>query len=145
MRHKRWWIKAFCVFFPAFGGHMHPSASRELVLLSGVMQAIMLPMLAAATLTSAIGRCDRRIASAGFGTDVVALRGRQLIAGAWAGANGSSTWSADWGYDRNRTPVLEEAGSSRNAVNRAFKVQYPRLHGQVRQTLNLQPCTQSCP
>jgi len=63
-RDRLRWIRAFCVIFPLFAFvtyvvHRHPVA---LILASGVMQAIMLPILGGATLYFRYCRCDRRIA-----------------------------------------------------------------------------------
>jgi hypothetical protein len=60
---KLWWVRAFCVGFPAFSlvVCLFIRAPAELVLASGVMQAIMLPMLGAATLYYRYYRVDRRI------------------------------------------------------------------------------------
>ncbi|MDD4267505.1 MAG: Nramp family divalent metal transporter [Pirellulales bacterium] len=88
---RRWWIKAFCVFFPAFAAVTCILVRKpgELVLLSGVMQAIMLPMLAAATLYFRYRRCDRRITPGRLWDLMLWLSAvGMLIAGAWAGANG---------------------------------------------------------
>jgi len=62
-RAQLWWVRAFCVLFPLIALLFcvvirHPV---KLVLASGVMQAIMLPMLAVATLYFRYRRCDRRI------------------------------------------------------------------------------------
>ncbi len=62
-RQRWWWIKGFCVFFPLLALFFyvfirHPG---KLILASGVMQAIMLPMLAGATLYFRYWRCDARI------------------------------------------------------------------------------------
>lgn len=58
-----WWVRAFCVLFPAFSlvVCLFIRAPAELVLASGVMQAIMLPMLGAATLYYRYCRVDARI------------------------------------------------------------------------------------
>lgn len=58
----RWWVRAFCVFLPLFALatcvlYRHPV---QLVLASGVMQAMMLPMLAAATLYFRYRKSDAR-------------------------------------------------------------------------------------
>lgn len=57
------WIRFFCVFFPIFAltTCIFIRKPAELVLISGVMQAMMLPMLAGATLYFRYCRCDRRI------------------------------------------------------------------------------------
>jgi len=89
---RRWWIKVFCVFFPAFAAVTCILVRKpgELVLLSGVMQAIMLPMLAAATLYFRYRRCDRRITPGRLWDLMLWLSAvGMLIAGAWAGANGA--------------------------------------------------------
>ena len=63
-RARLWWVRTFCMLFPAislviFVVLPHPT---KLVLASGVMQAIMLPMLGGATLYFRYRRCDPRIA-----------------------------------------------------------------------------------
>ncbi len=63
-RAQFWWVRAFSVLLPLIALLFcvfirHPV---KLILASGVMQAIMLPMLAAATLYFRYRRCDRRIA-----------------------------------------------------------------------------------
>jgi Mn2+/Fe2+ NRAMP family transporter len=62
-RARRGWVLAFCVAFPLFAlfCYVFIRYPARLVLASGVMQAIMLPMLAAATLYYRYRRCDRRI------------------------------------------------------------------------------------
>jgi len=62
-RSRRGWILAFCVFFPgcALVTCILFRQPEKLVLASGVMQAVMLPMLAGATLYFRYFRCDRRI------------------------------------------------------------------------------------
>jgi len=60
---RRWWVRAFCVIFPTSNliVYIFVRAPAQLVLLSGVMQAIMLPMLGAATLYFRHRKCDPRI------------------------------------------------------------------------------------
>lgn len=57
------WVKAFCVLLPLISltFFVFIRAPAKLVLASGVMQAIMLPMLGGATLYFRYRRCDRRI------------------------------------------------------------------------------------
>jgi Mn2+/Fe2+ NRAMP family transporter len=61
---RRAWVRTFCVGFPLFALTVYAfiPAPPRLVLAGGVMQAIMLPMLAVATLYFRYFRCDRRIA-----------------------------------------------------------------------------------
>jgi Mn2+/Fe2+ NRAMP family transporter len=61
---RLWWVRAFCVVLPlvALGFCIFLRRPAQLILASGVMQAIMLPMLAGATLYYRYRRCDRRIA-----------------------------------------------------------------------------------
>ncbi len=61
---RLWWVSAFCVFFPLSNlvVYIFVRAPAQLVLASGVMQAIMLPMLGAAALLFRYRRCDPRIA-----------------------------------------------------------------------------------
>ena len=60
---KRWWVRFFCVLFPvtALGFCIFIRHPVQLILASGVMQAVMLPMLAGATLYFRYRRCDGRI------------------------------------------------------------------------------------
>ena len=60
---RRTWMRFFCVFFPLFSltTCIFIRKPAEMVLLSGVMQAMMLPMLAGATLYFRYCLCDRRI------------------------------------------------------------------------------------
>jgi len=62
-KDRRWWILAFCFAFPLFAlfSYVFIRYPVRLVLASGVMQAIMLPMLAGATLYYRYRRCDKRI------------------------------------------------------------------------------------
>jgi Mn2+/Fe2+ NRAMP family transporter len=63
-RSRLWWIRTFCVGFPAFALATCILVRRpaQLVLASGFMQAVMLPMLGGATLYFRYRRCDPRIA-----------------------------------------------------------------------------------
>ena len=63
-RSRLRWIKGFCVLLPVVSltFFVFIRAPAKLVLASGVMQAIMLPMLGGATLYFRYRRCDRRIA-----------------------------------------------------------------------------------
>ena len=58
------WVRIFSVIFPlaCLVVYLFVQAPKELVLLSGMMQAIMLPMLAGAALYFRFRRCDPRIA-----------------------------------------------------------------------------------
>jgi Mn2+/Fe2+ NRAMP family transporter len=62
-RSRLAWIKGFCVLLPVVSlvFFVFIRAPAKLVLASGVMQAIMLPMLGGATLYFRYRRCDRRI------------------------------------------------------------------------------------
>ncbi|MCS7305167.1 MAG: Nramp family divalent metal transporter [Thermoguttaceae bacterium] len=60
----RWrWVKGFCVFLPSFALFCCLCIRRpeKLILASGLLQGIMLPMLAGATLYYRYRRCDQRI------------------------------------------------------------------------------------
>lgn len=61
---RLWWIRVFCVLFPmiALVTCILIRKPAQLVLASGFMQAVMLPMLGGATLYFRYRRCDRRIA-----------------------------------------------------------------------------------
>jgi Mn2+/Fe2+ NRAMP family transporter len=60
---KRFWTVAFCVLFPliCLTVYVFVRAPKQLVLASGLMQAIMLPMLGAAALYFRYRRCDSRL------------------------------------------------------------------------------------
>jgi Mn2+/Fe2+ NRAMP family transporter len=62
-RGRLWWVRAFCVIFPLFAlvVYLFIPDPVALILASGVMQAIMLPMLGGATLYFRYRRCDPRI------------------------------------------------------------------------------------
>ena len=99
-RARRWWIKAFCIFFPAFAlvTCIFIRKPGELVLLSGLMQAIMLPMLAGATLYFRYRRCDPRITPGTLWTLMLWLSGiGMLIAGTWAGITKTMDLLRAWG------------------------------------------------
>jgi Mn2+/Fe2+ NRAMP family transporter len=98
---RRWWIKAFCVFFPGFAlvTCIFIRKPGELVLFSGVMQAVMLPMLAGATLYFRYRRCDRRITPGRLWTLMLWLSAvGMLIAGAWAGVTKTLDLLHAWGW-----------------------------------------------
>jgi len=83
---RRWWIFLFCFVFPLFslGCYVVYRYPVLLVTASGVMQAIMLPMLAGATLYYRYHRSDKRIAP-GRAWDAmlwISALG-MLVAGAW--------------------------------------------------------------
>lgn len=87
-RARRWWIKAFSVFFPAFAltTCIFVRKPGELILLSGIMQAVMLPMLAGATLYFRYRLCDRRITPGRLWDLMLWLSAAgMLVAGVWAG------------------------------------------------------------
>ena len=97
---RRWWIKAFCIFFPAFSlvTCVFIRKPGELVLFSGLMQAIMLPMLAGATLYFRYRRCDARIIPGRLWTLMLWLSAvGMLIAGAWAGITKTLDLLRAWG------------------------------------------------
>jgi Mn2+/Fe2+ NRAMP family transporter len=97
---RRRWIKVFCVFFPGFAlvTCIFIRKPGELVLLSGVMQAIMLPMLAGATLYFRYRRCDRRITPGKLWDLMLWLSAvGMLVAGAWAGASKLFDLFREWG------------------------------------------------
>jgi len=81
------WTKFFCGFFPFFSLSMYvlfPDPAM-LVLASGVIQAIMLPMLGAAALYFRYRRCDRRILpSATWDACLWISAFGLLLAGGWA-------------------------------------------------------------
>jgi Mn2+/Fe2+ NRAMP family transporter len=85
-RTRRWWIRLFCVAFPLFSLAVYYFIPRPTLLVeaSGVMQAIMLPMLAGATLYYRYRRCDPRIRP-GRLWDVMlwASAAGLLVAGGW--------------------------------------------------------------
>jgi Mn2+/Fe2+ NRAMP family transporter len=62
-RSQLWWVRGFCVLLPlvSLGFCIFIRHPVKMVLASGVMQAVMLPMLAGATLYFRYRRCDRRI------------------------------------------------------------------------------------
>jgi Mn2+/Fe2+ NRAMP family transporter len=62
-RSRLWWIRTFCLVFPLFAlvTCILIRKPAQLVLASGFMQAVMLPMLGGATLYFRYCRCDRRI------------------------------------------------------------------------------------
>lgn len=83
---RHWWITLFCFVFPLFslGCYVVYRYPVVLVAASGVMQAIMLPMLAGATLYYRYHRSDKRIAP-GRAWDAmlwISALG-MLVAGAW--------------------------------------------------------------
>jgi Mn2+/Fe2+ NRAMP family transporter len=62
-REQRWWVRAFCAVFPflslaIYSVYKHPV---QLVLISGMMQAIALPMLGAAAIYFRYRRSDPRL------------------------------------------------------------------------------------
>lgn len=99
-RARRWWIKVFCVFFPGFAlvTCILIRKPGELVLFSGLMQAIMLPMLAGATLYFRYRSCDRRITPGRLWTLMLWLSAvGMLIAGTWAGVSKALDLFRAWG------------------------------------------------
>lgn len=80
------WVQALCVVFPLFSLAVHYLYPRPTVLVaaSGVMQAIMLPMLAGATLYYRYRRCDPRIAPGRLWDALLWLSSAGLlVAGGW--------------------------------------------------------------
>ena len=83
----RWgWVRAFCVIIPLFSLTVYyfiPDPT-ELIRWSGVMQAIMLPMLGGATLYFRYRRCDPRIAPGRVWDGLLWLSALGLLlAGGW--------------------------------------------------------------
>jgi len=85
-RARLWWVKVFCTLFPlvSLTFFVLIPAPDQLVLASGVMQAIMLPMLGGATLYFRYRRCDPRI-TPGWLWDVMLWISAfgLLLAGGW--------------------------------------------------------------
>jgi Mn2+/Fe2+ NRAMP family transporter len=82
----RRWVRAFGGIFPFVCVIIYCAlpAPAELVLLSGIMQGVMLPMLAAAALYFRYRRCDARIAPGGFWDLLLWLSaGGMLVTGLW--------------------------------------------------------------
>lgn len=84
---NRWWIMVFCAVLPVICLVVYAfvRAPKQLVLASGLMQAIMLPMLGAAALYFRYRRCDERVRPS-FAWDVglwISSAGL-LLAGGWA-------------------------------------------------------------
>ncbi len=81
-----WWVRAMCVIIPAFSFFSWvciPLPDR-LILASGVAQAIMLPMLAGATLYFRYRRCDARICPGRLWDGLLWLSALgMLVAGGW--------------------------------------------------------------
>ena len=84
---RQWWIKFFCALFPIISLFCYLIVKDPvgLVALSGLMQAMMLPMLGGAAIYFRYQRCDRRIMPGrlwdfALWLSFVAL----LIAGLWA-------------------------------------------------------------
>ena len=83
---RLWWVRFFCVGFPtlAFLAFACIRAPVGLILASGVMQAIMLPMLGGATLYFRYRRCDPRVAPGPLWDILLWLSALGLlIAGGW--------------------------------------------------------------
>jgi Mn2+/Fe2+ NRAMP family transporter len=86
---RRWWTLLFCVAFPLFAlaTNVLIRYPDRLVLASGVMQAIMLPMLAGATLYYRYRVCDRRILPGRLWDVMLWLSAAgMLVAGGWIAA-----------------------------------------------------------
>ena len=86
-RSNRFWTVVFCALFPLLCllVHVFVRAPKQLVLTSGLMQAIMLPMLGTAALFFRYRRCDSRV-KPGLLWDAflwVSVAGL-LLAGGWA-------------------------------------------------------------
>jgi len=83
----RFWIRLFSGLFPfiCLTFYLFIQAPKLLVLTSALMQAIMLPMLAAAALYLRYQRCDRRIVPGTFSNLLLWISAAgMLIAGVWA-------------------------------------------------------------
>jgi len=83
---RLWWVRMFCIGFPTFAflAFACIRAPVGLILVSGVMQAIMLPMLGGATLYFRYRRCDPRIAPGPLWDVLLWLSAAGLfVAGAW--------------------------------------------------------------
>ncbi|UCF38679.1 MAG: Nramp family divalent metal transporter, partial [Acidobacteriota bacterium] len=86
VKARRFWTQAFCVFFPAvallfYAGIRAPVA---LILASGVMQAIMLPMLATGALYFRYRFCDPRLQPGRLWDSLLWISGiGLLLAGGW--------------------------------------------------------------
>jgi Mn2+/Fe2+ NRAMP family transporter len=83
---RQWWILVFCFAFPLFalGCYVFIRYPARLILASGVMQGIMLPMLAGATLYYRYSRCDKRITPGRLWDLMLWICALgMLIAGAW--------------------------------------------------------------
>jgi hypothetical protein len=81
------WTGILCVVFPvmAYLFYVVIPAPALLVLISGVMQAVMLPMLAAAAIFFRYKRCDRRVVPGVLWDLLLWLSALgMLVAGAWA-------------------------------------------------------------
>ncbi len=80
------WVRAFCVMIPLFGLTIYfffPEPT-ELIRWSGIMQAIMLPMLGGATVYFRYRRCDPRIAPGRLWDGLLWLSALGLLlAGGW--------------------------------------------------------------
>ncbi len=84
--HRLWWVRTFCILLPivALSFYVFWRKPAQLILASGVMQAIMLPMLGGATLYFRYRHCDKRI-TPGRAWDVmlwISVLGL-LVAGGW--------------------------------------------------------------
>lgn len=87
---RRRWVKGFCVFLPtlALVFCLWIRRPEKLILASGVMQGIMLPMLAGATLYYRYRRCDERIRPGRVWDVLLWLSALGMfIAGVWTALN----------------------------------------------------------
>lgn len=95
----RWRVRFLSGLFPflCFAFYAWLPEPQTLVLLSGIMQAIMLPMLAAAALYFRYYRSDERTRP-GYAWDVFLWLSAlgMLIAGVWAGWSKIEPWFLDW-------------------------------------------------
>ena len=86
-KSRRFWTVTFCALFPliCFVTYVFVRAPKQMVLASGLMQAIMLPMLGAAALYFRYQRCDERLRP-GMLWDLClwASAAGLLLAGGWA-------------------------------------------------------------
>ena len=84
---NRFWTVVFCALFPliCLTVYGYVRAPKQLVLLSGLMQAIMLPMLGAAALYFRYRRCDDRVRPGKLWDICLWISGAGLLlAGGWA-------------------------------------------------------------
>ena len=86
-RASQFWLTLYCVLLPSLClmVYVYVRAPKQLVLASGLMQAMMLPMLAVAALYFRYRRCDARLMpSLGWDLGLWVSGGGMLLAGGWA-------------------------------------------------------------